>query len=215
MAIVIPSALVESITGRIGGSVLEVHRGVNYIRSGPDPRQPRVALQQSIRGLINDYAGLWDALSSPRKTGWNYYATGLPGTQTGVNAYVAANAKLVYASYTTLVPISDAPTWPGIPTAPGGSALTYHPGTDEWRAAWTSPTSYVLFVQAFYSIQVAYDEGDHAAWTFVETSAAANSPIAFSAVDYDSGTICRVRMRVINPDGEVSAWAAIQEATKS
>lgn len=215
MAIVTPSALVDSITGRIGGSVLEVCRGVNYIRSGPDPRQPRVRLQQSIRGLINDYAGLWNGLSTGRKTAWDYYATGLPGTPTGVNAYVAANAKLVYASYTSLIPISDAPTWPGTPTAPGGSALTYHAGTDEWRAAWTSPTSYVLFVQCFMSIQVGYDEGDHASWTFVETTAAANSPIAFSAAPYATGTICRARMRVINPNGEVSAWAAIQEAAKT
>jgi hypothetical protein len=215
MAIVTPSALVESITGRIGGSVLEVCRGVNYIRAGPHPSQPRVTLQQHIRGLINDYAGLWDGLSAGRKTAWNYYATGLPGSETGVNAYVAANAKLAYANYTTLTPILDPPAWPGTPTAPGGSALTYNAGADEWRAAWTSPTGYALYVQCFMTIQVAYNEGDHPAWTFVETSAAANSPIAFSAAAYESGTIARARLRVINADGEVSAWAAIQEATKS
>lgn len=215
MAIVIPSALVDQITGRIGGSVLEVTRGVNYIRSGPKPRQPRVALQQQIRGWINDYAGLWDGLSAGRKTGWNYYATGLPGSETGVNAYVAANARLAYANYITLIPILDAPAWPGTPTAPGGSALTYNAGADEWRAAWTSPTGYTLYVQCFYTIQVARAEGDHAAWTFVETSAGGNSPIAISAAPYDTGTICRVRLRVINPDGEASAWAAIQQATKT
>lgn len=215
MAIITPSALVDTITGRIGGSVLEVTRGVNYIRSGPFPRQPRVPLQQSIRGLINDYAGLWDALSPGRKTAWNYYATGLPGTLTGVNTYIAANAKLVYANYSTLIPILDAPAWPAIPNAPGGSALTYHPGTDQWRAAWAAPPTYDLYVQCFYTIQTAYDEGDHPAWTFVETAVGAHSPIAISAAPYAPGTVCRTRLRVINSDGEVSTWAAIQEATKS
>lgn len=215
MAIIIPSSLVESITGRIGGSVLQVTRGVNWIRSGPDPRQPRVAQQQTIRGLINDYAGLWDGLSSGRKAAWNYYATGLPASTTGVNAYVAANARLVYASYITLIPILDPPYYPSTPTAPGGSALTYNAGADEWRAAWTSPTGYTLYVQCFYTIQVARAEGDHAAWTFVETSAGGNSPIAISGAPYASGTICRTRLRVINPNGEVSAWAAIQQATKT
>lgn len=215
MAIIIPSLLVDSITGRIGGSVLEVYRGTNYIRSGPNPRQPRVAKQQTIRGLINDFAGLWDGLSSGRKTAWNYYATGLPTTPTGVNAYVAANARLIYANYITLTAILDAPAWPSTPTAPGGVALTYHPGTDQWRAAWDAPPSYTLYVQAFMSIQVNYSEGDHAAWTIVETAVGANSPIAISAAAYDVGTICRVRMRVINPNGEVSAWAAIKQATKT
>lgn len=215
MAIVICTVLVESITGRIGGSVLEVSRGVNYIRSGPNPRQPRVALQQEIRGLINDYAGLWDGLSAPRKAAWDYYAGCLPGTQTGVNAYVAANAKLVYANYTTLVPILDAPGWGGFPDAPGGSGLAYNPATDTWDASWAAPPSWDLFVQCFYTIQVGYDEGDHAAWTFAETAVGAHSPIAISAAPYPFPTTCRARMRVINLDGEVSAWAAIQEATKT
>lgn len=215
MAIITPSALVDDITGRIGGSVLEVCRGVNYIRAGPNPRQPRVPLQQEVRGIMNDFAGIWDTLGLAGQLFWNYYALGLPGTQTGANAFLAANIKLVYANYTTLEAILQAPVWPNFPTAPGGSALTYHAGTDQWRAAWTSPTSYVLYVQCFYSIQVVYAQRGHTAWTFIETAAAANSPIAISAADYVTGTICRTRLRVINPDGEISAWAAVQEATKT
>ncbi|MCK4624305.1 MAG: hypothetical protein KAV00_03270 [Phycisphaerae bacterium] len=215
MAIISPSALVDSITGRIGGDVLETWRGINYIRSGPFPRQARVKLQQSVRGLVNTYAGKWSGLSSGQRTGWNYYATGLPAEQSGFNSYVANNIKLLYAAYSTLVEQSTAPAWPSAPNAPVGFALNFYSLADQFHASWTTPSSAVLYVQCFRSVQTGRNEGVFPTWTFVETVSSLFSPIAIDASPYPTGTVLRARIRVIDEQGEVSSFSAIKEATKS
>lgn len=215
MAILTPSALVDSITGRIGGDVLETWRGINYIRGGPFPRQARVKLQQSIRGLVNTYAGKWSGLTSGQRTGWDYYATGLPAEQSGFNAYCANNLKLLYANYSTLVQQSAAPAWPSAPNAPVNFALAYHAGTDVWNASWTTPSDPILYVQCFQSIQTGRNEGLFPTWTFVETVCSLFSPIAVDASPYPSGTVLRARIRTIDEQGEISSFSTIKEASKT
>ena len=215
MAIVTPSALVESITGRIGGDVLETWRGINYIRSGPFPKQARIKLQQSIRGLVNTYAGKWSGLTSGQRTGWNYYANGLPAEQSGFNSYVANNLKLLYALYSTLVEQAAAPAWPSAPNAPVGFGLAYAAGPDVFNASWTTPSSTILYVQCFRSIQTGRNEGNFPTWTFVETVGSLFFPIAIDASPYPSGTVLRARIRTIDEQGEVSSFSVIKEATKT
>ncbi|MCD6365747.1 MAG: hypothetical protein J7M14_07715 [Planctomycetes bacterium] len=214
MAILTPSALVESITGRISGDVLETWRGINYIRNGPFPRQARVKLQQSLRGLVNTYAGKWDSLTSGQKAGWNYYANGLPAEQSGFNSYVANNLKLLYAAYSTLVEQSTAPAWPSAPNAPVGFALAYHASSDVWNASWSSPSDPILYVQCFRSVQTGRNEGVFPTWTFVETASSLFSPIAVDASPFPAGTVLRARIRTIDEQGEVSSFSTIEEATK-
>jgi hypothetical protein len=88
MAKIIFSSLVDSITGKLGGSVFQVTVGGYQIRNRVTPRNPRSATQQRTRSVLAFLIQNWNNLSGAERTSWIDNA---PVGSTGISFYAAMN----------------------------------------------------------------------------------------------------------------------------
>lgn len=214
MAKFVTSALIDEIKGKFNGDVFQTWKGIVVRRRGTFPRNPRSAIQQKGRGYFGQLSGQYDGLSSSQKTGWVHYAA-CSSPFSGFNAFMKLNQRLVYADTVGLTQINDAPADPSSPVPVVGATLSYSAGADEWLFGWSTPAGSTLFIQAFYSIMTGYRDNLFPMWKLSETKRSDLGDISISASDYDSGRFIRVRARVIDQNGEVSAWTETLEAAKS
>jgi hypothetical protein len=91
MAKVELSALLDSLTGKLGGSVFQKTVGGLQVRTRVSPRNPRSAFQQLRRSDWSFAALSWLTLSPTEITSWNDNA---PAGQTGSSFYLATNAMI-------------------------------------------------------------------------------------------------------------------------
>lgn len=215
MARIILSALVDEIRGKFNGDTIQTWRGITYRKKGTNPRQANSAPQSDIRQYWSYLSGQYDGLSAPYKANWDYYASLVKETWTGFNAFMGLNAVILYANYSTLSRLYDAPASAVSPAAPSGFSLSYNSLSDVFLAEWTTPAEPAYFVQAFFSPVTGYRDTLFPAWSFNQTVPSFLGYAYINAAQFVTGTQLRAHIRTLNMNGEVSAFSTTLTATKA
>lgn len=103
MAKVSLSSLLDSLTGKLSGSVFQKSLGGLQLRSRVSPRNPRSGAQQFNRGNFSYVAGLWDTLDPAQISSWNDNApSGVSGKAffLQVNAMINSSGQDLILEYT-------------------------------------------------------------------------------------------------------------------
>lgn len=95
MAKVTFSALVATMSGKIGGGVMSRWKGTDYIRTRVVPSNPKTTLQTAQREAMAHTLTLWQSIKSWAKDIWMDYGTAYG--MSGYNAYVKRNIAHVKA----------------------------------------------------------------------------------------------------------------------
>lgn len=101
MAKVSLSALLDSLTGKLSGSVFQFSNGGLQLRSRVSPRDPKTTAQQTTRGQESLHRLSWSLLSVPNQDTWRDNA---PVDVPGISFYLATQQKI---SLTGQAPISE------------------------------------------------------------------------------------------------------------
>lgn len=144
MAKVSFSGLIASITGKLGGSVLQNSFGGYQIRTRVSPRNPRSGFQQLARGDLAFIAGAWRSLTPTQQQSFIDNAT-TPGQ--GFNLYSGSNINLGLVDkppITTYVPTAPPAAFPLIFTDASGPNLTIQ----ATGPVFTVPAGYSLLIAA-------------------------------------------------------------------
>lgn len=91
MAKVELSALLDSITGKLSGSVFQNTVGGLQLRARVSPRDPKTPSQQKVRGTFGFNAASWSLLSDADRATWNDNA---PMGSTGIAFYLQTNSRI-------------------------------------------------------------------------------------------------------------------------
>lgn len=100
MAKVSLSSLLDSLTGKLSGSVFQNSVGGLQLRSRVSPRNPRSQRQQNNRGNWSQTASGWNALSPSQILSWN---SGAPVGVPGKSFFQAVNQQLFTANAAPLL----------------------------------------------------------------------------------------------------------------
>jgi len=210
MAKVSYSALVDTIRGKLNGSVASSWKGINTLKRHPSPRQPRTEAQQTVRGYMNNLAGDWYGLSDTLHDLWNRYASLLPKPMTGLNAFVKQNTALCrYLGYGS--EITNPPPTPSTPEAITGFSMAVTDSLNN-TASWTSPTGVSDYVILDYSFLAGRDDGANPRWSFAAGASASAATKAHTHA-FPIGTVMRYRARVMDSYGRVSPNTAVSVVT--
>lgn len=207
------SALVNKISGSIQGSVLRTWKGIGVIgKKNNSPHQPRSEKQQDIRGMLNELAGEYYALTAVQKELWDSWVAMFKLPMTGLNAYVKFNQTLQKYLPGTARKTAP-PTSPATPDFPTGFTVTPQ-SSSVFSVAWTSPTLTTIYVIADYWAMPGRDSVTRPRWTF---GASAGSDATFVDVDtdYPANTILKFRIRTMDADGRVSPWSHVLQTAAS
>lgn len=209
MAKVITTALIQEIRGRVRGDVFQMWRGIQYIRNGPKPRQPRSEKQSFSRRALSDFSSKWWDLPSFARASWDYYAEGWPSPVTGFNCYIGNNLALLAARHANLTGCSGPREVPAFPVGVSGQGISYNSSLQEISLSWSYPNSADVYVQAFFSPTYGFRDDLFPIDVFLATTLS-NRLILYHRVDqYQSGTYLRYWLRVISTYGESSARSSI------
>lgn len=201
------SALVESASGKLGGSILKGVKSGSILRRGQTPRKPRSAKQQETRGLYNTYAGKWYALTATEKALWNKFASLLPEPITGLNAYIQHNVRLLKAGHTDLSAITAPPSSPSTPEHIVGHELLRIAATT-MRYQWTGPSDTSHWVELFWAVAAGYSFEGKQKWQHVDTTRSDDNYIEWTN-NYPLETPIHVRARTIDVFGRISPWTDV------
>jgi len=210
MAKIVYSALVETIRGKIGGTVASSWKGINVLKSGGTPRQPHSSTQQLVRGIMNNLSGAFYGLSDTERLLWNRYASLLPGSMTGMNAYVKQNSNLErYLGYGSA--INNPPSSPSTPEAIIGFSIVVT-DTVTNTPSWTSPASASDYVIVDYSFMAGRDDASNPRWSFAGGASASATTITHTHA-FPVGTVMRYRARVMDSYGRISPNTTVTTVT--
>jgi hypothetical protein len=107
----IPSPLINQVTGKGGGAVAATWRGVNYARGyNPKPANPQSAAQQLTRASLAVLVKIWQHMDSWMQAAWEKAAEGLP--KSGYNMLLEANVAAQIAAYSTVLTPSNPDEFP-------------------------------------------------------------------------------------------------------
>lgn len=205
MAKVTPGAIIESIRGKLGGSVFRKTRAGHILTPTVNPRQQQTAAESRTRANLNKVTGDWYSLTDLQKQVWNKYASLLPGPLSGFNVYVRNNCRLLDANHASLTQISHAPYVPMTPTFVQGFAATPDNGSN--TITWTAPNVGNQWVQIQYSIQVGFSMTGKERWVLLP-AVASNLLTATHTITLPTGYRISYRARTIENRGRVSPWTA-------
>lgn len=99
MAKVSLSALLDSLTGKLSGSVFQNSVGGLQLRSRVSPRDPKTTDQQIVRGNWGFLASSWNELSPSDIDSWNDNA---PVGSNGKSFFQESNAKIASAGHASI-----------------------------------------------------------------------------------------------------------------
>ena len=215
MARIVPSSLVDEITGKFNGDVFQMWRGIIVRKKGTRPRQPRTLPQTSLRQYFSYLSGDYDKLSSAFKSNWDYYASLVSSTISGFNAFMKLNQRILYANYSSLVRLYDSPPERNNPASASDFTFSYDAGLDKFKSEWSSPLLYNYYDQCFFAPVTGYRDTLFPAWSFSQTVSSHLGYSYINAVPFVSGTQLRARIRVMNCYGEISSFSSTLTATKS
>lgn len=117
MAKVSLSALLDSLTGKLSGSVFQNSLGGIQIRQRVSPRNPRSPAQQGLRANFSYNGRSWSDLSQTQIESWN---TAAPSGQSGISLFQSTNQMLFFSG----LPPVDEYTGTGELTPPGVEIAT-------------------------------------------------------------------------------------------
>lgn len=204
------SALVARMGGKVNGQTMSQWKGINVLKTTGNPRQPRTAAQQRIRGIMNDLAGEYYSLSATLKDLWNRYASLLPKPMTGLNAYVYQNLNLV--RYLGVVSkVTNPPPTPSTPESLIGFTAT---NTDSVTGtlAWTTPSTVADYVVVDYAFMAGRDDGANPRWSPAGGASASALTVVHTHA-FPIGTKLRYRARSMDSYGRTSPNAAVATIT--
>ena len=99
MAKIIFGEGIDSITGKIGGTVFQRSLGGYQIRNRSTPRNPQLTTQQVPRSLFGQLAATWRTLTHDQQLTFNAV---VPMQTSLFNAYMLANLNLIAAGQPTI-----------------------------------------------------------------------------------------------------------------
>lgn len=201
---VVLGAGLESVRGKLGGTVFRKNRSGHVIGHTVNPAQRQTAGEARIRGNINRVAGDWAGLSDLRKDAWNRYASLKGGPLTGFNMYLRHNTRLLNANHASLTQINMPPATPSTPDFVRG--LDSNPANGGYTITWTTPDSAWQWVQVQYSIQVAFSMKGKERWTLLP-AVASNLKTTTHTLTLPTGYSISYRARSIDNRGRVSPWS--------
>lgn len=214
------SALVDTMRGKLQGSVGSAWKGINYMRRhNPSPRQPRSEVQQDVRGIMSSLAGEWYGLTATQKELWNKYASllrvssqGPEGISplTGLNAYVRLNLPL-WKYIGTAAKITAPPPSPSVPGSLVGTSFASVDSTNN-QMSWTSPTTTCDLVILDYSPLAGLDDRANPRWSFAVSGSASLTLLTHTHA-YPTGVIVYYRGRVMDPYGRMTPSSPIGSVT--
>ena len=85
------NALVDGMTGRMGGLIFQRWKSIHYVRTYTPPRDARSQEQLHLRGRFRTLVHAWRSLDTAARTAWNNAAWGL--NMSGYNLFISTNLK--------------------------------------------------------------------------------------------------------------------------
>lgn len=202
MAKITYGAIVTDISGTLGGSVFKRIKGGSIIYNKSRPRNPKSQRQQQTRGYLSYLAGQWHLLNSATQNLWNNYASLSSTRQSGFNAYIQLNLRLLSANHTTLTITHSPPLTPFTPLAIVGETRAYISPTQN-RINWTLPSVSSTFTQLFFTTEPGYSYLNKEKWRLVET-VCSTIEYCYHTHSYPTGTPLVYYLRSISPNGLIS-----------
>lgn len=103
MAIVLYSALVDGVRGKVGGNVFSASLGGPYVKSWSGVRNPRPPRDQTLRANVGGLGAAWQGLTGAQRAAWDTFAAtdpeptvnslGEPVVLTGWNYFCKCNTR--------------------------------------------------------------------------------------------------------------------------
>jgi len=209
MAKIFYSALVNTIAGKLLYGVLSRTKGISYLKSyNPTPTDRRTQRQVQVRSQISYLAGQWYLLSSTLKDLWNDYAAAHPDPQSGINAYIGVNQRLMYyfgsgARRTAPPPTPDTPEHPQ-----GTNVLSL--GAMDFCVTWTRPTDPNTFTAVNYRPVLGIERTASLQWKFGGTAGGDKRSIRINT-DYPHDYRVKFRVRSLDLLGRASPWSHVHD----
>ncbi len=85
------NALVDGMTGRMGGLIFQRWRSIHYVRTYTPPRDARSQEQLLLRGRFRTLVHAWRSLDTAARAAWNNAAAGM--NMSGYNLFISTNMK--------------------------------------------------------------------------------------------------------------------------
>lgn len=198
------SALVNQITGKIGGSVLSVRKGVTYMkRHNKSPHRSHSSGQQTVRGYMNNLNNTWHSLTEAQKQLWNSYAAQQKKPMSGRNIF----NKLNLAICRYLNPTKIITTPPPVPSTPFIflSIHCWSPGLGFWAVNWIPGDDKTTTVISQYWALPGRDDNASHRWKFGCCGSLFDGVCNFGT-DLPEQTRIKFRARTMDVYGRFSPW---------
>jgi len=157
VALISPSALIESIRGKVGGTVFGNTQAGPIARMRVIPRNPKSDRQRQVRSILSAAPAAWAALDPNVRSAWDAYAADTPvpsrmgGTiqVSGFDMFVRDYCLRAIAGMSAL---TSAPSTPGLAASPNLTSLTFTHNSGQISVAfgspwWKSVTGTALFLR--------------------------------------------------------------------
>jgi len=201
------SALVNSMSKSLNGSVFRTWKGIQVLsKKNNHPHQPWAEKQQDIRGMMNNLAGEYYALTVVQKELWDSWVAMTKSPLTGLGAYVKFN-QILQKYFPGMARKTSPPVTPATPAFPLGFTVTPVAGSD-FCVVWTSPILTTIYVVADYWAMPGLDSTTRPRWTF-GGSAGSDATFIDIATTYPENTVLKFRIRTVDEEGRVSPWSHI------
>lgn len=104
MARIILSGLVDSLTGKLGGTVFQVSNGTLIARTRVSPKNPSSGTQQNRRALYSFLTRNWSLLTQSQRNSWLDPVLTYPD---GIERYIASNSMISLTGSALLTDFTD------------------------------------------------------------------------------------------------------------
>lgn len=204
------SGFVNTIRGKLSGTVLSSCKGVNYLKlHNPSPRQPHSISQQKTRGILNELSGIWYSLPRVNKDLWESFASMHSKTMSGINAHNSLNLALVYYLGPT-ARITTPPPSPSTPPFPRNFSVSYLSDGD-FCIFWTSPSLTTITIIVNYWPMPGRQDSSICRWKLGNTSGSDSLHCTVST-GLSSDFILKFRVRTMDNYGRLSPWSYQQSS---
>ena len=187
MALITPSSLVGSISGRIGGAIFATARSGATLRKAPAPRNRRTSAQLDHRARLSQIYEAWLALTAPQRLAWTRAAESypyknrlhLPRTVSGYALFVSVCLRPGSSFLGSLVtpPLMQAAPQPySVATTidvSAGYTISWSPGT--------ASSSYQATLFAARTLSPSL-QAPPRSWTYLGALSPATSPWTFTSI---------------------------------
>lgn len=200
---VILGPLLESVQGKLAGSVIRRTRAGHVLSSALPPAQRSTPGEAFIRRNLSRVTASWFTLSDLQREAWNKYASILDGPLTAFNVFVRHNTRLLNADNASLTQIENAPFTPSTPDVVRGLAANTSGATN--TITWTHPDSAAQWVQVQYSPQVGFSMSGKRRWVLLP-AVVSTAKTTDHLITLPDGYSMYYRARSIDNQGRVSPW---------